>query len=59
MGRYVLHVWHERAPALARDVTVPATGASAQDMALDARGYKLVLHKNKFGQDYKASDARY
>jgi plastocyanin len=58
-GRYVLHVWHERAPELTREVTVAAAGATGQDVALDARGFKVVPHKNKFGQDYKTSDVRY
>lgn len=58
-GRYVLHIWHERAPELTREVTVAAAGASGQDVALDARGYKVLQHKNKFGQDYKAVGERY
>ena len=58
-GRYVLHIWHERAAELTREVTVAAAGASGQDVALDARGYKVAQHKNKFGQDYKTSDVRY
>ena len=58
-GRYVLHVWHERAPESTRDVTVAPAGANGADVALDSRGYKLVQHKNKFGQDYKTSDVRY
>lgn len=58
-GKYVLHVWHERAPELTREVTVGPAGASGVDAALDARGYKVVQHKNKFGQDYKTSDVRY
>lgn len=58
-GRYVLHIWHERAPELTRDLTVAPSGASGVDVSLDARGYKVAQHKNKFGQDYKTSDVRY
>ena len=36
-----------------------AGGASQADAALDARGFKVVIHKNKFGQDYKSTDVRY
>ena len=58
-GRYVLHVWHERAPEVTKDVSVGANGASGMDVPLDARGFKFVAHKNKFGQDYKAVGERY
>jgi hypothetical protein len=31
---------------------VPATGLAGLKYDLDARGYKYVQHKNKFGKDY-------
>ncbi len=58
-GRYLLHVWHERTADITREVTVGGSGASQADVALDARGFKVVVHKNKFGQDYKSTDVRY
>ncbi len=50
-GDYTLHVWHERAPALERSLTVAAAGG-AVDVALDARGFRFEQHKNKFGREY-------
>jgi plastocyanin len=58
-GRYVMHVWHERAPEVTKELSVGGNGASGVDVALDARGFKFVAHKNKFGQDYKAVGERY
>ena len=58
-GRYLLHVWHERTADITREISVGASGASQADAALDARGFKVVIHKNKFGQDYKSTDVRY
>ena len=51
-GRYTLHVWHERGGAHAREIEVPEGGLTGVDAQLDARGYKFVQHKNKFGQEY-------
>jgi plastocyanin len=59
-GRYALHAWHDRAMEKVVDVTIPAAGATNVRVELDARGYKYVQHKNKFGQDYtSASGDRY
>ena len=58
-GRYVAHIWHERAPAQTREITIPASGATTLDAQLDARGYKWTSHKNKFGQEYSATGERY
>lgn len=54
-GKYELHVWHERTPEFTRDVDVAATGLAGADASLDAKGFKLIEHKNKFGKSY--SDA--
>jgi plastocyanin len=54
-GRYALHVWHERTPEIIKDVEVAATGMSGVDAVLDAKGFTVGEHKNKFGQKY--SDA--
>jgi hypothetical protein len=56
-GEYTLTVWHERAsrsprPSRSRPVRRLTT-------ALDARGFRFVEHKNKFGRDYKNSAVRY
>lgn len=59
-GQYRMHVWHDRTTEVVRDVSVGATGLSSVRVELDARGYKYVQHKNKFGQVYtSASGDRY
>ena len=58
-GRYVLHVWHERAAEVTRDLSVSGAGASGIAVQLDAKGFKVLAHKNKFGQDYKDGGVRY
>ena len=60
-GNYTLHVWHDRgADGTTRPLTVAASGVNLGTMQLDARGYRFVPHKNKFGQDYtSASGDRY
>jgi plastocyanin len=58
-GKYQLHIWHNRAPELVREVTVPAAGIAIQETMLDTRGWKFVAHKNKFGQEYKPTGERY
>jgi plastocyanin len=58
-GQYKLHVWHDRASELVKDLTVPAAGVSNVRADLDARGYKFVQHKNKFGQVYTSTGERY
>lgn len=58
-GRYVLHVWHERAAEVTREISVTSAGAGNVEVQLDAKGFKVVAHKNKFGQDYKDGGVRY
>ena len=58
-GQYKLNVWHDRTSLLTKDVTVPATGLTNVRADLDARGYKYVQHKNKFGQTYTSTGDRY
>ena len=58
-GRYVLHAWHERAPEMSRDLTVPVQASDALDLQLDARGYKFKPHLNKFGRPYPQQGRRY
>jgi plastocyanin len=55
-GRYVLHAWHERGGETTQALDLPATGLAGLNAVLDARGYRPSQHKNKFGQDYAASD---
>ena len=55
-GRYVLHAWHERGGETTQSVDVPAGGLEGLVAVLDARGYRVATHKNKFGLDYAASD---
>jgi plastocyanin len=54
-GQYRMTVWHDRATAETRDITVPAGGVSDLRITIDARGYKYVQHKNKHGKDYTSA----
>lgn len=56
-GEYTLTVWHERARTVTAPVTVTAAGLSNLTTALDARGYRFVDHKNKFGREYDKNSA--
>lgn len=58
-GHYRLHVWHDRASELVEDLHVTARGVRGMRKELDARGYKYVQHKNKFGQVYASGGDRY
>lgn len=57
-GSYTLHAWHERAPELTREITVPAGGLSSLELALDASGYRWSQHRNKYNQEYGSGAAR-
>jgi plastocyanin len=59
-GNYTMHVWHDRASAeTTKQITVAASGLVVGRMELDARGYRYVQHKNKFGQEYSNAGDRY
>lgn len=59
-GTYTMHIWHDRAPEVSQKVTVLAAGLPVGRIELDARGYRFVQHKNKFGQEYtNANGDRY
>jgi plastocyanin len=51
-GTYTLHVWHDRGGTTTRDITVTPDSQPVVNVQLDARGYRFVQHKNKFGQEY-------
>jgi len=51
-GRYRLRTWHNRGGEQTREVEVPAEGLSNVSIALDARTYRFVQHRNKFGKPY-------
>ena len=51
-GRYRLHAWHDRGGEHARDVEIADGARVAADVQLDARSWRLVAHKNKYGRDY-------
>jgi Polysaccharide lyase family 4, domain II len=51
-GRYTLRVWHNRGGEHSRQLQVPPDGLSAVTIALDARAYRFVQHRNKFGKPY-------
>jgi plastocyanin len=54
-GMYTLHAWHDRGGEQTAEITVDANGKSDVSVQLDARAFKLVPHKNKFGQEYTNS----
>lgn len=58
-GEYTLTVWHERAKTVETPITVAAAGLPEIATTLDARGYRFVEHKNKFGREYDRSATRY
>lgn len=58
-GEYALHLWHERAPEVTRQLAVPAEGIGALALELDARGYQFTPHLNKHGQPYPQQGRRY
>lgn len=54
-GDYIVHFWHERAEPVERPLTVVASGNPGFDVTLDARGFRFVQHRNKFGREYDRS----
>ena len=58
-GRYTLVVWHERANTVSAPIEVAAIGLADLTSTLDARGFKLAQHKNKFGKEYDKAAVRY
>lgn len=58
-GDYVLHAWHERAPEVTRQLRVLATAPAPLPLTLDARGYRLVQHRDKEGKSYGDRTRRY
>jgi plastocyanin len=58
-GQYKLHVWHDRTSEIVDQLTVPARGVRGLRKELDARGYKYVQHKDKFGKVYASGGDRY
>jgi plastocyanin len=58
-GQYKLHVWHDRTSEIVDQLTVPARGVRGLRKELDARGYKYVQHKDKFGKVYTSGGDRY
>lgn len=51
-GRYKLRVWHERAPERTRELIVAGERLQGLDEQLDARGWRPLGHRNKFGKEY-------
>ena len=54
-GTYTMHAWHDRGGGQTREITVTGDGLADVSVQLDARGYRFVAHKNKFGQEYTDS----
>jgi plastocyanin len=57
-GTWVLHAWHERSPEVTQTVSVTTASASGIELALDARGFRWMPHKNKYGKDYPTNAGR-
>jgi plastocyanin len=57
-GTYTLHIWHERAPEINQEITVPSGGLSGLVLTMDASGYQWVQHHNKYGQNYGTGTTR-
>jgi plastocyanin len=58
-GTYRLHVWHERTPIeVVKDVTVGPQGLADIQITLNARGFHVQPHKNKYGRDYPTNAGR-
>jgi plastocyanin len=51
-GRYRLHAWHHRGGEQVREIEIADGGRAQADVELDARTWRLVAHKNKYGRDY-------
>lgn len=59
-GDYRLVAWHDRARQDTVAVRIAASGGAPLRIELDARTYRFVQHKNKFGREYQsASGDRY
>lgn len=54
-GSYTLKVWHERGGQTSRPVALPVSDGAPLALQLDARSYRPVQHKNKFGANYTTS----
>ena len=52
------HVWHERSTEVTQQVSVGPQGSPELAIALDARGFRWVPHKNKYGKDYPTNAGR-
>jgi plastocyanin len=58
-GDYSLHAWHERAGEVIQPLKVTDRALPPVVLTLDARGYRLVQHKDKNGQSYSDRSRRY
>jgi plastocyanin len=58
-GDYTLNLWHERASTTTVPVKVTAAGVDNLALTMDARGYRLVQHRDKNGQSYSDRKRRY
>src|SRR2546422_6258650 len=57
-GTWVVHAWHERSAPVAQTLNVTPAGASGIELQLDARGFRWMPHKNKYGKDYPTNAGR-
>lgn len=58
-GEYVLHTWHERAAEVTQPLRVTASAPAPVAVTLDARGFRVVQHKDKEGKSYSDRSRRY
>lgn len=58
-GEYLLHAWHERAGEVSQPLRVGGGAPPPVQVTLDARGYRVVQHKDKEGKSYSDRSRRY
>ena len=58
-GEYVLHAWHERAAMTSQLLKVGDGAVTRVAVALEARGFRIVQHKDKDGKSYSDRIRRY
>lgn len=58
-GDYTVHAWHERGGETSQPVRVTDRAPAPLALTVDARGYRLVQHRDKNGQSYSDRSRRY
>jgi len=59
-GDYVIHAWHERGGTeVSQPLRVTGKAGTPVTLAIDARGYRFVQHRDKNGKSYSDRSRRY